>query len=204
MTGNAVLCAAQPTTLQASAELLWGHRCAARRPPHCGSVRGGHAQDGGRAPGGRGEWGEEKQPATPRPAHPRSGSPSWLLRASFGPEDPRSNSRYHPIPIYHPEGKAKGPELKHAQVFGSAEAPWEDGGVVVGRVELGQVGDLAAGDPCRLRENVPGKEHRAPHSRFSVRWEKQRGGAQAALRPRGGMLTCDCQVTMWKKQETRG
>lgn len=49
--------------------------------------------------------------------------------------------------------------LRHSQVFGGSEAPGEDGGVMAGSAELGQVGDLAAGDPCRLGQDVPGKAH---------------------------------------------
>lgn len=45
----------------------------------------------------------------------------------------------------------------NVQVLGGSEAPGEDDRVVVGGAEPGQVGDLAAGDPRRLSQDVPGK-----------------------------------------------
>lgn len=45
----------------------------------------------------------------------------------------------------------------NVQVLGGSEAPGEDDRVVVGGAEPGQVGDLAAGDPRGLSQDVPGK-----------------------------------------------
>lgn len=79
---------------------------------------------------------------------------AWTLRP------PRAVHITTSSPSTAPGEKQKTPELKHVQVFGGSKASGEDGGVVVGRAESSQVSDLAAGDPCRLSQNIPGKEHR--------------------------------------------
>lgn len=71
----------------------------------------------------------------------------------------RTAGRSTPFPS--PHGKWKTSKLKYAQVFSRSKASWKDGGIMVGCTELGQVCDRATGDPCRLGQNIPGKEHRA-------------------------------------------
>lgn len=117
--------------------------------------------------------------------------PVIALCESFGPQDSSHGPCHHLVPIYH---KAQGSELKHAQVFGGSEAPREDGGVVVGGAELGQVGDLAAGNPCRLLQNIPGKSTERPTRGSVCRRENRRMELPQQEDVLVGVLTCEFQV----------
>lgn len=89
---------------------------------------------------------------------PPSGVP--CPRAATSSLSPHSCSCHHRVPTQRPEGKGGEPKQQHIQVFGSPEAPGEDGRIVVDGSELGQVSDLASRDPRRLSQNVPREEQR--------------------------------------------
>lgn len=107
------------------------------------------------------------------------GSLSWGSCVVAGPDPPGAAPITTASPSNSPGEKQESPEPKHVQVFGGSEAPGEDSRVVVSSAEFGQVGDLAAGDPRGLSQNIPGEEQREAPSRFSV-WTDGRTGQEGA------------------------
>ena len=110
------------------------------------------------------------------------GSLSWGSCVVAGPDPPTAAPITTASPSNSPGEKQESPKPIHIQVFGGSEAPGEDGRVVVSSAEFGQVGDLAAGDPRGLSQNVPGEGRREAPRRFRVCTDGRTGQEGASTR----------------------
>lgn len=164
---------------------------------HGGSVRGSRAQDGGRVPGGLRGAGRRKAP-------PGSGSLEQLLRASFGPRDPRNDSRHHPIPIYHPKGKAEGSNSNTHRFLAAPKPPGKMAASWLAALSWARSLILPRAILADSVRTFLGKstEHR---TRASVRdGRSSRVEPRRLSWPHGEVLTRDLQVNTRKRQEMRG